>query len=607
MRKQYISEIFHRVLVPVVYGCDTCHVLGFTHMITGESDIIVAGFVSLTPDESLSGGALAARELRVQIRNDMKKSSSRVRARVDVSHSPWEDLLKVVAEENPDLLILNYPQLLESFKVTSVEALATPPCDMAILFGELTRAPKRILVPIRGGPYSELALRLSLAFARCINSEVICLHMVQDGTGSRKDAAFRGIQKILAGLDEVNHVVIPTDKPEELIIEHARFCDLVILGATAQSELSEYSAGLIADRLLQENPSGLIVVKTQRPMPVDLENEAVGHTAISILVDKWFAENTYHAREFNDPEALYEQKERQNLKISLALPALDEEETVGNVIRTLKEPLCDNVPLLDEIILMDSNSTDRTRDIAADFGIPVFIHQQVLPRYGAREGKGEALWKSLYLTHGDIIIWIDTDITNISHNFVQGLLGPLLFRPDIQFVKGFYRRPLKVNGKIQAGGGGRVTELTARPLLNLFYPELSGVVQPLSGEYGGRRSALERLSFYSGYGVEIGLLIGILENFGLKAIAQVDLKERIHRNQSLDALSKMSFAIIQTVIHKLEGRFDLGLLEEVNKTMKMIRYEPRRLFLEIEEITEEERPPMIEIPEYLEKQKMIYT
>ena len=115
----------------------------------------------------------------------------------------------------------------------------------------------------------------------------------------------------------------------------------------------------------------------------------------------------------------------------------------------------------------------------------------------------------LYLTHGDILVWIDTDIVNIHPRFVYGLLGPLLTDPNIQFIKGFYRRPLKVDGQIQAGGGGRVTELTARPLLNLFYPELSGVVQPLSGEYGGRRVALEQLPFYSGYGVEAGLLIGI--------------------------------------------------------------------------------------------------
>lgn len=168
------------------------------------------------------------------------------------------------------------------------------------------------------------------------------------------------------------------------------------------------------------------------------------------------------------------------------------------------------IPLLDEIVLIDSNSADRTRQIATSLGIPVYIHQELLPQYKPRAGKGEALWKSLYVTRDDLILWIDTDIVNIHPRFVYGLLGPLLLRRDVYFVKGFYRRPLKVGDKIQAAGGGRVTELTARPLLNLFYPELSGLIQPLSGEYGGRRSVLEQIPFSSGYGVEIGLIIDIL-------------------------------------------------------------------------------------------------
>lgn len=152
--------------------------------------------------------------------------------------------------------------------------------------------------------------------------------------------------------------------------------------------------------------------------------------------------------------------------------------------------------------------------------------------------------------------------------------------------------------KLQVGGGGRVTELTARPLINLFFPELSGIVQPLSGEYGGRRSALETLPFFSGYGVEIGLLIDIYQKFGLRSIAQVDLQERIHHNQPLEALGKMSFAIIQAVSRKIEQRYGRNLLEEVNKTMKLIRYSPGRLYLEVEEIAELERPPISECPAY---------
>ena len=324
-----------------------------------------------------------------------------------------------------------------------------------------------------------------------------------------------------------------------------------------------------------------------------------------MLVDKWFAENTFHADEFEDLDYLLRLKREQGLSISLALPALNEEETVGNVLRTIKRTLVTDVPLLDEVVLIDSNSEDRTREIAQSLDIPVYIHQSILPQYGARPGKGEALWKSLYCTQGDIVIWLDTDIANIHPRFAYGLIGPLLLRPDIQFIKGFYRRPLKVGNKTQAGGGGRVTELTARPLLNLFYPELSGVIQPLSGEYGGRRAALEQLSFFSGYGVEIGLLIGMLEKFGLSAIAQVDLQERIHHNQPLEALSKMSFAIIQAVMRKLETRYGQNILENVNRTMKLIRYEQESFMLDIEEIAERERPPMIELPEYRERLKLL--
>ena len=205
---------------------------------------------------------------------------------------------------------------------------------------------------------------------------------------------------------------------------------------------------------------------------------------------------------------------------------------------------------------------------------------------------------SLSVLRGDLIAWIDTDIINIHPRFVYGIIGPLLLTPSIQLVKGFYRRPLRVREKLQASGGGRVTELTARPLLNLFYPELSGVVQPLSGEYAGRRAALEKAAFFSGYGVETGLLIDVFEQYGLRSIAQVDLLERIHRNQPLEALSKMSFAILQVVLRKIEKRYERAIVEDVNKTMKLIRHSRDGYFLAVEEIAERERPPMISLPAY---------
>ncbi|MBI1276881.1 MAG: glucosyl-3-phosphoglycerate synthase [Anaerolineaceae bacterium] len=327
----------------------------------------------------------------------------------------------------------------------------------------------------------------------------------------------------------------------------------------------------------------------------------IAEESISTKVDRWFAETTFHHHEFADTKALLALKQSQGLTISVGLPALNEEATIGSVIETLKRTLMEEVPLVDEIVLIDSNSTDRTVEIAESLGIPVFKHPDILPEVGSYRGKGEALWKSLYVLKGDIIAWVDTDISNMDPLFVYGLLGPLLRQPQIQYVKGFYRRPIKVGEKVESFGGGRVTELVARPLLNLFYPELSGVIQPLSGEYAGRRSALEQVPFFSGYGVETALLIDILERFGLEAIAQTDLELRVHYNQPLVDLSKMSFAILQVFISRLENRYGVELLDKANRTMKLIVHEPERFALDLVDISDVQRPPMIEIPAYRDR------
>ena len=219
--------------------------------------------------------------------------------------------------------------------------------------------------------------------------------------------------------------------------------------------------------------------------------------AISILVDKWFAENTFHADEFKLLDELVELKRQQNLTISLALPALNEEETVGKVISMMKKELMEIAPLLDEIVLINSDSTDLTRDRKEGRNICLYPPTVAGTARSAKR-QGRSVMEKSARPRGDIIVWMDTDIVNIHPRFVYGIIGPLLLDPQVQFVKGFYRRPLNVGHKMEAGGGGRVTELTPRPLLNLFYPELSGVVQPLAGEYAAgakrwTRSVLFRL------------------------------------------------------------------------------------------------------------------
>ncbi|MFN8384763.1 MAG: glucosyl-3-phosphoglycerate synthase [Anaerolineales bacterium] len=592
------SSFIAKVLVPVLFGCEQKSAIHAAHSIAGDENVYLTGFIHVPEGQSLSTAAVDARKLRKTLKQLYKVKRGDKWAQVHVSHKPWEELVNVVKREDIDLLLLEWPCHFDSLKVSMAEVLLQAPCNIAIVNRHIGSNIKNMLLPIRGGPYAELVLRIALSIHNSNKTQISSLHLFPDNTSRDQDAAFKGVNRVLKNLPEIRQEEIVTSDPSAAIFDAAKKYDLLVMGASARPMDEVPSIGPVAEKIMQESQQGVIVVKTKLPYEINPASEEAGQTAISVLVDKWFAENTFHADEFADLKYLISLKQKQNLTISLALPALNEEETVGKVLRIIKNLLMNRFQLLDEIVLIDSNSTDRTRQIAEKVGVPVYIHQQVLPKYGARKGKGEALWKSLYCTKGDIIIWIDTDIVNIHPRFIYGLIGPLLLRPEIDFVKGFYRRPLKVGNKMQAGSGGRVTELTARPLLNLFFPELSGMIQPLSGEYGGRRKALEQLPFFSGYGVEIGLLIDMLEKSGLSSIAQTDLQERIHHNQPLEALGKMSFAIIQAVIRKLEGKYEQNMLENINKTMKMIRYEQDRFFLDIEEIAEGERPPMIGIPEY---------
>ncbi len=599
MQRRSEFKPIHTILVPFVHDGPGLYMLDTARQF--DAEIILVGVVVVPKEQSLSTGAVGARALRKMLRIFGRDKQVTSKSQIIVSYEPWGELSSLIQKEKPDLLFLDYEAHPKALHVTLNDVLERPPCDVALVRGKITSKPKQVLVPVRGGPHAELALRVGLGLH---SKGVAALHIRRpNDPEAGSDAPFKGLEQVLKQITDVNTQFEVTSDAASLILEKAKTADVIILGTTQQPLTSSASLGPVADRLLREAPAAVIAVKSGRPMPQAVYDESAGVEAISILVDKWFAENTFHADEFNQLRELVELKKQQGVTISLALPALNEEQTVGKVIKMMKKELMKRVPLLDEIVLIDSDSTDRTREIAKKEGVPVYIHQQLLERMGARRGKGEALWKSMLVTKGDIIIWIDTDIVNIHPRFVYGIIGPLLINPQVQFVKGFYRRPLRVGAKMQAGGGGRVTELTARPLLNLFFPELSGVVQPLSGEYGGRRGALEQATFYSGYGVETGLLIDVYERYGLNAIAQVDLLERIHHNQHLEALSKMSFAIIQTVFRKLEKRFGRAVLEDVNRSMKLIRHDSKGYSLEVEQIAEYERPPMIEVQEYLERNK----
>lgn len=263
-----------------------------------------------------------------------------------------------------------------------------------------------------------------------------------------------------------------------------------------------------------------------------------------------WAERTHHWDDWTLDDLL---AAKQGTGVSLVVPARNEAATVGDVVTRVREALVDTVKLLDEIVVIDSDSTDATYEVASDAGATVHRAAEIRPDLGSFPGKGEAMWKSLFVTGGDVVVFMDADLLDWDTHFVPGLLGPLLTRPEVALVKGFYERPMGSGEGAVPFEGGRVTELVARPLVRLLFPELAGLHQPLAGEWAVRRSLFETLSVPTGYAVELAALVDTVRARGLEAIAQVDLGTRAHRHQALRDLSGMATQILAATLTRAGG------------------------------------------------------
>jgi len=251
---------------------------------------------------------------------------------------------------------------------------------------------------------------------------------------------------------------------------------------------------------------------------------------------------TFDASSFSMADALAAKGER---TISVCIPCKNEAATIGSLVERLRRQLVDDTGLVDELIVLDDNSTDATAAIAAEHGARVVSVNVVNDIHGPGVGKGNALWATLAVSSGDFIVWCDGDVTTVEPSWVLGLLMPLLTTDDVSLVKASYHRPT------EHGGGGRTTELVARPLLSLFLPELTGLHQPLSGEFAGRRTTMEQIPFVQGWGVEIAMLADVAERFGAAAIAQVDVGERMHRHQTLERLGVQAAEVLATLLTRV--------------------------------------------------------
>jgi glucosyl-3-phosphoglycerate synthase len=306
--------------------------------------------------------------------------------------------------------------------------------------------------------------------------------------------------------------------------------------------------------------------------------------------DEWLRRRTYRGADY-EPERLAEAARRRGLSVSVCLPALNVAETVGPIVAAVRERLAEGAGLVHEIVVVDSRSADATVAAAVAAGAHVVQDDEILPALGPGRGKGEAMWKSLAVLRGDLVVWLDADVVDFDPAFVTGLVGPLVEEPEVGYVKAVYRRAIGDEDE----GGGRVTEICARPLINLFYPELAGFAQPLSGEAAGRRDLLSSVPFFTGYAVELGLLIDLSRRAGLGALAQVDLGGRRHANQPTAALGAMASTITQAVLRRLadEGRAPAALLEAAGAYARPVPGDGGLVLAEAD-TRPAERPPMAE-------------
>jgi nucleotide-binding universal stress UspA family protein len=645
-----------RILIPVANPATAEELIriGAALLDPRDGELTALGIVEVPEEMPLSEGATKARQARRLLQKvlDYAPEGTHVRPVVRIGRRAAEGIVEAAIELEADLVIFGWggrtggrsgsrstrggraaaakagagngdatTPTASVFSPTIDAVVRESPCDIAVVKQRPMAEIRRILVPVRGGPHAELALDFADALARRHGARVTVLHVVPPGLTPAVRAQAEHALATFLKLHARGHadgLLREAPNVRNAILREAEKSDLVIMGASAGPEgsvVENFLFGVLPETIAARARPPVIVVKTRERIDTSTfeelaaraeslaaaERAAEESRAVPARVERWFGESNFHHAEFRDLRRLVALKEKQGVTVSLVLPTLNEAATLGPIVRRARKLLMEAVPLVDELLVIDSASDDETCEIAAREGARVVQHADVLDRYGSYRGKGEALWKSLYESSGDIVVWCDTDVRNWHPRMAYGTLGPLLVEPRIQYVKGYYQRPIVEDGVLREGGGGRVTELVARPLINLFYPDLSGFIQPLAGEYAGRRSLLETIPFFTGYAVEIGHLIDIAERAGLEALGQVDLERRIHRNQELEGLSRMSFVIIQAVMKRLEERRRARLFAEMGSTMKLPRSGVDRLGLEVIELADRERPPMIRIPEYLEK------
>jgi glucosyl-3-phosphoglycerate synthase len=536
----------------------------------------------------------AYRTLLAQTTRIASRATQPLTPQVRIAHMAAQGIREAALETSSNLLLLESTARDDGLWTNALEDLLyDPPCDVAVLRVAPAAPPvQSILLAVRGGPNAELAVQLAQAVRTSTGASLTLLHLFDPRQSSeervRDESAFAGLAAQVDG--PVVELKGSSTNVREAIIKEAANHQLVILGATRSLMHRPMVLGAPLQRMLRRVPGTVMIVKKAGiPAPRSPSTRTETRAAVTEQVDRWLTENTFDSQEFDDIERLVDRKRRQGVTISLALPILTEHPDLAATLPGLKQAFMEAEPLIDEIIVINATGSNRVDQAAVAAGVPAIKASDVLSRYGGFPGAGEALWKSLHVLKGDLLCWVDPQATPIRPRVVSGLLGPLLTDPEIGYVKGFTRRPA-------TAPTDPITELAVRPLLNLLFPTLSGLVDPLSRDHAGRRSILESVPIFTGHGLELGLLLAIAQAHGLRALAQVEVGGRAHPGQA--ERHAVAFAQLQVGLKYLGDRHRVQLVEQLNRTLKRIQYEDERYSIEQVELQDQERPPMITVPEY---------
>ena len=588
--------------------------LGMAMAAARGSRLIVAAVVPLSAEGTAQAGATRLLRGMVHRMIEMSAAAGHVALpMVRAARGVVEGLTEIVRDEGAGLLVVGWPAPHmgnESLGLVGLLA-AGPPCELLIVRGRVGSRWRKVMLSQRGGAHTLLAGEVALALAatgelarqagqeRSRPVTLTALHVLPDylpeAAAAIEEAAFAAYWTREQPAP-TRPLVVRGALPAEQIARHSRGQDLLVLDAAPTARPYPFPLGRSAHEVIATASATVVVAKSPPPprrayaaapaAPLDLGAAMAPISA----VDRWFAEHTFGAREFANAAELAALKDRLSLTVSVLLLASEDEETIGPLLQGLRGELgAAGAGLVDEYVVVDSGSGDATREIARGLGVPALDTRELLRGAGSYRGRGDALWKALSMVAGDLVVCLNATALAGAPRAVLALLGPLLHDQRLRMVTGFSRRSLRGPHAVAEG----VAETVVRPLLNLVFPELAGLVSPLPSDFAARRATLRRLPLATGEGLELGLLLDVLRAHGLDALAQADLEARPLRTHSPQAASRLAFGLAQVILRRLDAiHTDVQLLGPVHHVLRLPHLYDDRLGLDRADVLEIERPPL---------------